>query len=692
MMRPPEVGRPKGLGAFSRRKGLMLITAALVLWALIPYAQVRSFEFLTWDDPLYVTHNLQVQSGLTWKSIQWCFTTTQGGNYQPLVWLSHCLSRDLFGNQPAGHHLVNVLFHLINTVLLFRLLLEVTGDLWPSAFVACVFAVHPLHVESVAWVSGRKDVLSFCFWLLATGAYFRYVRRPSPAGYFKLLTLFLLGLLCKPVLVTLPVTLLLLDVWPLGRLRLWGRPKAEFLNCSWALVREKLPLLVVAALFGSATIWAQRQAGAMPEGGLLGMPARAANAAISVWAYLQQMFWPVGLSPFYTHPGPRFSRPLLASALGIILTTTLLALRHASRRPYLVQGWCWFLLTLLPMLGFITVGAQAHADRYMYVPMTGLLVALAWSGQDLSSRWPKAQSMVVGAGVVAVLFFTGLAYRQVGFWKDTTTLFRHALQLDPDNPVAHEQLGHQFRDKGRWAEAVQAYGRSVAIRGNANRWFNLADALQHLGRKEGAIACYQRVLQLDPVYLGAEFRLAVLLGETGRTDAAIDRLRAVIAVNPIRFGSDAGITRDLLIACRLNLGILLKNSQRLEEAVSWLRDVLVHQPGNSKARVHLSQALSRLGRHEEAIRVLKEVAEGRPAHGAFHYFLGLALVEAGRLDEAQQALESVARNDPFAIPAKEQLIDLHRRRNVSTQPRVHPGKGTLSNSKAKPPCIDCPPF
>jgi tetratricopeptide (TPR) repeat protein len=454
----------------------LLFAAGLVLLTALVYAPVLRHGFVNYDDNLYVSGNPVVRQGLTWEGLRWAWTAAVACNWHPVTMLSHMLDVELYGVRPGWHHLTNLLLHLANVVLLFEVLRRMTGATWRSAAVAALFAVHPLHVESVAWISERKDVLSGLFFLLTLGAWLRYVRRPAAGRYLLALLAFALGLLAKPMLITLPFVLLLLDVWPLGRLPLAAMPAAsertERRRALRALLLEKLPFVVLAVAVSAVALYTQR--GAMASLAALPLRRRAANALVSYVVYLGKSLWPSRLAVIYPLPP---SIPLWKAALAaaLLAALTALALARLRRAPWLAVGWLWFAGMLAPVSGLVQVGRQAMADRYTYLPSIGLFIAVVWSAHalaqaalpgELPARGPGAtRRALLGAGAAVVIAALALTARvQVGAWRDSLTLFRHAAAVTDGNYVAAFHLGEELRMRGDRAEARRYYREALRIR------------------------------------------------------------------------------------------------------------------------------------------------------------------------------------------------------------------------------------
>ena len=548
--------------------------AALVVLTLAGFAGVVDNQFVAYDDGVYVAANPHVRDGLTAGSVAWAFAATENSNWHPVTWISHMLDVQLFGFDAGKHHRTSLLLHAANVVLLFLLLAHITGALWRPALAAALFAVHPLHVESVAWVAERKDVLSTSFWLLTTGAWLRWLDSRTVARYAAVLALFALGLMAKPMLVTLPFTLLLLDFWPLERTGARG------------LLNEKAPLFAMAALSCAATVAAQRAGGALQSLERFSFTERLANAIVSYAAYLGKAVWPVSLAVFYPHPHLGLGAPVVLAAAAGLVAVTALALRSARSVPYAAFGWLWYLGTLVPVIGLVQVGEQGMADRYTYVPLIGIFVAFAWGAGALAERSRSSRPVVAAAaaGAIAACFVVTTA--QVRTWKNTETLFTHALAVTKDNWTAHNNLGGLLSDQGRLVAAVGHFQEVVRIRPEfAEGHYNLALALDRSKRPEEAIAQYLDALRLNPGYAAAHYNVANALLHTGRLPEAIEHYEASLRLHPV----DA--------AAHNNLAIALNRSGRRDEAIAHYREALRIDPGFTAAA--------------ENLKVLTEPAEPR---------------------------------------------------------------------------------
>lgn len=481
-----------------------LVCVALVLAVLAVYGGVGGHAFVDLDDGEYVYDNARVQQGLSWPGIAWAFALSSYANWHPVTWLSHMADVQMFGLHAGRHHLTSVALHAANAVLLFLVLGDLTGAMWRSALVAALFALHPLHVESVAWVSERKDVLSTFFWLLTLAAYSAYARRGGAARYAGVLAAFVLGLMSKAMLVTLPLVLLLLDYWPLGRLTGPDTPAAPAGARSRLapLVREKLPLFALTAVFSVIAFVAQRSWGATAP--LAGFPLdqRLANALVSYAAYLGKMVYPASLAAFYPHPasvGAVVSPVAVVVAAAVLAVISAVALAQRTTRPWLIVGWLWYVVTLLPVIGVVQIGAQAMADRYTYVPLIGIFVMLVWTipaAVEQSRALRAATAAVAGA---VLLGLSMLATMQVGYWRDGVALYTHAIAVTKNNWLAWNNLGMQRLNAGELTAALDCFREAVRIKADyADGWYNAGVALLRLGRYPQAIAAYRYSLELEP--------------------------------------------------------------------------------------------------------------------------------------------------------------------------------------------------
>ena len=520
-----------------------IVWIGLILAVLAVYSSVGRFDFISFDDPSYVTENVHVRAGLTPENIKWALSTVVDANWVPVTLLSHMAVCDLFGIESGMHHWVNVLLHALAAVLLFAWVRRATHAVWPSAFVAFIFALHPLHVESVAWISERKDVLSTFFWFLALYAYVLYSERPGPRRYLLVIVPFCLGLMAKPMLVTFPFTLLLLDVWPLRR--------AQFPKTVW----EKIPLFALALLSSAVTYFAQRSGGAVQASPL---GDRVRNALISYVSYIGQMFWPAGLGMFYP---ARTSVTVwqTACALAIILGLSALAIFAWRTRPYFATGWFWYLGTLVPVIGMLQVGVQSHADRYMYLPLVGLSMILAWGAVDVVRKWPQAKLAIASVAVASSLACLVAASAQVEYWRNSESVYQRAISVTENNYMAQFNLGEYLMGiRGRGPEALTHFEAALRIQPeSADARSQIGGYLLQTGHDAEAVAQFEAALRTQPDNAEAHFNLGVVFSKIpGREQDAIAHYEAGIRARP-----------DVARAHR-NLALLLLRVGRTTDALS----------------------------------------------------------------------------------------------------------------------------
>jgi tetratricopeptide (TPR) repeat protein len=509
-----------------------LVLLLLVVATLAAYSQLPGNGFVNFDDDVYVTENPQVGRGLTLDGIAWSFSTFRAGNWHPLTWLSHMLDTTLFGMVPAGHHVGSLLIHVLNGVVLFFVLETATRSFRRAAFVAAVFLLHPLGVESVAWVAERKNLLSTLFFLLTLAVYARYARRPSTPRYLAALALFALALLAKPIVVTLPCVLLLLDFWPLERVR-ENRERAE--PRPWfaaRLIAEKVPFLAFSLLASLATLHAHRQVGGIEPMDAVSLQLRIGNALVAYVRYMAKIAWPRDLAAFYPHPDSIPAWQAAGAAL-VLVGLTALSLRAVRAVPSVPVGWFWFVGTLVPVLGLVHGGGQSMADRYTYVPLIGLAIVVAWGVPHVLATWRHERVVLALVSGVFLLGCAARTFAQVSTWKDGVTLWAHAIEVTQGNFIAHDGLGHALALQGQHAEAASHYERAIAIDPDHERPHNnLGIALEQLGRPTEAILQYREALRIKPDYVEAHVNLGVALARTGRLDEAVHHLSTALALRP----------------------------------------------------------------------------------------------------------------------------------------------------------------
>jgi tetratricopeptide (TPR) repeat protein len=650
---------------------LMAVLLTLVTMAL--YWPATGHDFVNFDDDLYVTSNLHVQSGLTLEGLKWAFFKPEVhfGYWHPLTLLSHMVDCQLFGLNPWGHHLTSLLLHALNAMLVFVLLRQMTGGAGRSLLVAALFAVHPLRVESVAWVAERKDVLSAFFGLIALVFYARYVevqslkakvqnqepesRNPQPAirngprasripsSIFYLLSLacFALGLMSKPMLVTWPFVMLLLDYWPLRRFEFSTLHSP--LSTVWRLVREKIPFVVLAAGAGVVTFVMSKHGGALALNESLPLGVRSGNALISCCRYLWKLFWPTDLAVVYPHPEHwPLAKVLLAG--GLILGLSGLLFVRQRRSPFLLMGWLWYCGTLAPVLGLVQVGSHAMADRYSYLPSLGVLILSVWGAYELARGWHYPVIALSVAGSTATILCMALTRQQLGHWKDSESLFRHALEVTENNWLAHKTLGDALDEKGQIDEAIRQYQKAIRLKPDyAEVHNNLGDTLLKKGQTDKAIRQYQEALRLKPDFAGAHYNLGIALGEKGQIDEAIRQFQEAIRLKPDFAGA------------HYNLGIALGEKGQTDEAIRQYQESLRLKPDYAEAYNNLGYCLLRKGRIDEAIRQYQEALRLKPDYAKTHNNLGMALAKQGRTDEAIRQFQEALRLKPDYAEAHNNL-------------------------------------
>ncbi|MBZ5498531.1 MAG: tetratricopeptide repeat protein [Acidobacteriia bacterium] len=613
----------------------MWICVFLAVATLAVYAQVYRHDFIDFDDGAYVLDNWRIANGLTANNIIWAFTTGYASNWHPLTWLSHMIDCQVFGLNPGPQHLVNLFLHVANTLLLFLVLRDLTRAEWKSAFVAALFALHPLHVESVAWIAERKDVLSTLFWLLTLWAYTRYVRNPGRNRYLLMLFLFGFGLMAKPMLVTLPFVLLLLDFWPLRRFALdlpvrkgSARPPApsiinRFLVPVLPLLREKIPLFLLAAASSIITFVVQKAGGAVRTVEVISFDTRIANVLHSYVAYLMKTAWPHNLSIFYRLPFGGYPAWEVTAAAAFLLCVSVLALHFAGRFPYLAVGWFWYLGTLVPVIGLVQVGGQAMADRYTYVPLIGIFVVVVWGVPDLVAKWPGAKRSLAAAGMMMVLACSVTTWFQVRLWRNTSSLFAHALEIDGDNYQAHGIAGTDLALHGKYEEAIRHYLEVLRLQpADTEIMCNLGYAFYRLGKKDQALELYQRALKIKPDYPIALRNMGQALYDQGKFEEAVVLLRRAEPKMP-----------ENLVLCS-SLGNALAKLGKNQEAIDVYNRVLAMQPAYVEAQFGLGVALAQQGNTPDAVRSFEKALQIKPDYPEIYDTLGNISLSQGRIDEA----------------------------------------------------------
>jgi tetratricopeptide (TPR) repeat protein len=687
----------------------IVVAVLLAAGCVAVYARACGNDFVNYDDPTYVIKNPNVRAGLTGKSFLWALTSNAESNWHPLTWLSLEVDSQFFGLRPWGFHLTNLLLHAANTVLLFAVFRRMTGALWRSALVAAFFGLHPLHVESVAWAAERKDVLSTFFWMLTMAAYARYVARPTPAIYLGMIVLFVLGLTAKPMLVTLPFVLLLLDYWPLGRLRLkparsspsppkqgrgadgtppssgeWGRGEGSTSGYRavppLTLFLEKMPLFLLTVLSSVVTFWAQNTGGAVSSLNQQPLALRLETAVVGYAGYLFKMVWPTRLGPFYPMPAYFPTWQITATVL-LLLSVTGLALALLRRCPYIIVGWLWYLGTLIPVIGLVQVGIQSSADRYTYVPLIGIFVAVVWGAADVVSHFRVPASIVGAAAGIPLAACAVLTELQVGHWHDTVTLWTHTIAAVPESFVAYNNLGYYFAsedDEESRAKALEYYKASLRVSPDfPDAKNNLGFSLAREGRLQEAIKFYSEALALNPRFAQVHNNLGLALAQVGRLEEAADHFRQAFTIKPnfsmahnnlgkllAQRGEIPEARAELEEALRLNpenpdalanLGVLLQRAGDTQGALEHFLKSIELEPKNADAHNNLGMLYAAQGKRDRAFEEFTEAVQIKPRLASAHYNLGVALAEQGKRAEAIDHYTEAVRLEPADLPSRNNL-------------------------------------
>jgi len=615
---------------------LVLLCMTLAIITLSVYMQVGSHQFISFDDYQYVRDNPHVSGGLTGENILWALTSVEASNWHPVTWVSHMTDVQLYGLDPRYHHITNVVIHTATSILLLLLLLRCTGSPWQSSFVAALFALHPLHVESVAWVAERKDVLSAFFGILTLFFYSGYVAKQKPGRYLLALFCFLLGLMSKPMLVTLPAIMLLMDYWPLARYRQdgEGQPARQLRGKMLSLLKEKIPFFALTIPSVVLTIYAQHQGGSVA--GLKEIPLllRTGNALIAYVKYLGKILWPSNLAIFYPLPPAVPVWEVIGSLLILVLLSAC-AIRAGRRYPYLVLGWSWFLITLLPVIGLIQVGGQSMADRYTYLPAIGVFIMAAWGVPDLARRLRYRKGILALLATMVIIASAATTWKQLGYWQDGISLYRHALLVNSNNHLANFNLAVDLTEKGDLDGAIEAYRASLD--GNtfiSEAHNNLGFVLAKKGDWDAAIKEYQLSLWMNPKDTRSLLNLGDAFAQKGDLKEAIKEYRQVLVLTPDN--TDAYI----------NLGNALTRNGELDAAIETYRTVLRIIPANTDVHNNLGAALARKGDLDAAIGEYQVALRINPANSDAHTNMGITLTEKGSLDAAILEFQQVLRINP----------------------------------------------
>jgi protein O-mannosyl-transferase len=624
------------------------IVFLLILLTGIAYWEVRHNDFINLDDELYVTKNVHIKEGLTLKSAYWAFTTTQNGQWSPVAFLSHLFDYTLFGLNAGGHHLINLLFHTLNTLLVFFLLSRVTATLWQSAFVAVIFAVHPLHVESVAWVAERRDVLHGFFFLLAIWVYVNYMEKAKWFRQLGVLLCFILAVMSKPMAVTLPFTLLLLDYWPLGRLRVgkedrgprpfaapWLKGIRQDVSISHLLIEKAslFSIAVIISLFTLFSVWGGKSLASLDS---LSLVVRIENAVVSYVEYILKMIWPNSLAVLYPHPMAFPIWKVLCATL-LLLTITILVTLDRRKHPYLTTGWLWYLMTLLPTIGLFQAGIQSKADRFIYMPMIGLLFMGIYGISDMYNKWRYNYKRLLFAvlSVSLVITLMVLTRAQVKLWRNSETLFKHALQVTENNYFIHNHLGAALATEGKDQEALIHFNKALKINPNYfHAHSNQGALLLRQGKYREAIPSLIAALRIEPDCVEAHTNLGIILGKYGKVKEAMGHFSEAIRVNPN------------YEEAYFNRGKLSLEMKEYEEAIHYFNKALNLNPRNSKTYNNLGLSLLGLRDAEKAMDYYHKALEINPGDADTHCNLGGLFIRQGKYEKAIFHLTEALRIDP----------------------------------------------
>ena len=669
------------MGKVSKKYQVLCIYLLLALVTIAVFWQVGNFDLINYDDWDYVRDNEYVNTGLSWENIVWAFTKSYASNWHPLTWLSHMLDCQLFGMDPGGHHLTNLFLHVANTLLLFAVLSRMTGAVWRSVFVAAAFALHPLHIESVAWVAERKDVLSTLFWILTMGAYLGYVNRPNKSRYVLVLVVFGLGLMAKPMLVTLPLILLLLDYWPLGRFQKTSHHKnagQDRKKIRRHLLLEKIPFFALSAGSSVITFFAQKEGGSVMAINIIPVGLRIANAIISYAKYIGKMIWPSRLAVFYPHHGNRLPLWMVVLVAMLLFAISIWVIKLAKKRGYLAVGWFWYIITLLPVIGIVQVGSQAMADRYTYVPLTGIFIIIAWAGAELTAKLPYRKIVLT---VLSVTIFSAMAVAsrlQVRHWRDSMTIFEHALEVTSDNIIAHSclvkplyeqgkidqalihgyealrinpndfqvhiNLGVILAERGKLEQTIKHYQESIRLRpDNAKVYNGIGLALDRQGKLDSAVAYFNKALQIDPEFAKAHCNLGYALTRQGKFDKAVEHYTRAIQITP-----------EVPVIYKHLADVLIQQG-KIAEAIEQYQQVLRLRPDNAQVYNDMGIVFSRQDKLDSAVAYFNKALQINPEYAQAHYNLGYTLGLQGKFDEAVIHLKNTIELDPNYVPVYQVL-------------------------------------
>lgn len=635
---------------------IFLICLFLLFITLAVFFQVRNFDFVNFDDPIYVYENPHIQKGLTLKSIGWAFTSFRGSLWIPVTWLSFIVDYKLFGLNPGGYHLTNVFFHIINTLLLFLFLKCITGKLWRSAFVAALFAIHPLHVESVAWVTERKDVLCMFFMMLALWMYARYAERPSSGKYLSVFLLFGLGLMAKPMVVTFPFILLLLDYWPLGRFKFGNKdssgkipagkhfiPLNKKINFSQILL-EKIPLFALSITVSVITFIAGKTGEALISVDVIPLKYRIPNAIVSYVVYIRKTVWPNDLAVFYPHNVTLLPLWKIVFSGVFLMCITVIIIRSAQRFPYFIVGWFWYLGTLFPVIGIFQAGAQAMADRFTYIPVIGLFIITAWGIPEIIKKWRYRKVVLLILSGLLILTSATASWKQIQYWQDSGKLFEHTLNVTSDDPNIHLHQGLFLAKQGKSDEAFEHYSEALRLQSDYYRAHNnLGVLFADKGMFDDAVKHYTEALRLKPDYSEAHSNMANALINQAKYNEAVMHYSEALRLKP----GNAKLHNDLA-----NVFVI---QSKYDEAIIHYKEALNLKQDYAEAHSNMAVVHARMGKLDDAVTHCKEALRLNPGHANIHNNMGAFLAEQGKYDEAIKHYREALRLKPDYTEARKNL-------------------------------------
>ncbi len=674
------------MAAPNNKTNTALICIALLVAVCAIFSPVVGCDFVNYDDLGYITQNQNIQHGLTAESLKWAFTTGHSSNWHPLTWISHIIDFQLFGLKPLGHHVVNVLFHAANSVLMFLLLRRMTGTIWRSAFVAAMFAIHPLRVESVAWISERKDVLSTFFWLLTAGMYVCYAQKNAGRGKWFALALcfYALGLMSKPMVVTLPFILLLIDFWPLRRFSI---EDVGLTNRFVRLLLEKIPFIFLSITSSVVTFFVQQKGGAVSSLDSITVAQRIENMFVAYVRYIGKAFWPSKLSILYPHP-IQWPWWVIIVCFIFLVAITILAIQQLRFRPYLAVGWFWFLGMLVPVIGLVQVGMQSMADRYSYVPIVGIFIATTWAATEFV-RNRTALTTIAALALVACCVLTPI---QISYWKDSDKLFTHAVQVTDGNYLAYNNLGYYFSNKNEPERAIEFYKKALEIKPNyedahnnmgfclaaegkykeaINEYIkalsinkklteahnNLGNALSNIGEIDAAIHEYQIAIEENPKHSDAHNNLGIALAMKGRIDEAIEHFQLAVRYKDNYASAHSNLGNAYAVQGNnlLTAGNTVAAQAKFDQAIMEYHECLRLSPEDPQAHNNLGNVLAQQNKLDDAQREYRKAIEMKYENPEAHFNLGFALARQGKRAEAEAEYLVALKQKPNYADAAHQL-------------------------------------